>query len=111
MWHQRITLGEMRENGTHGLLVYRGDYKCSHLATLGPADVDKWPDADRPSDLEPRVVCNQCGVRGADVRADPTGGASAWLTSISVFRFRVVGQIDLDAFFLRQHERRDLRRR
>ena len=43
MQQQKITLGEMRESGVSGLLVYGADYKCSHLATLAQADVDKWP--------------------------------------------------------------------
>jgi hypothetical protein len=70
MRQQKITLGEMRESGTHGLLVYCADYKCSHLATLAPLDVDKWSGSVRLSDLEPRFICKCCGNRGADVRPD-----------------------------------------
>jgi hypothetical protein len=65
MREQKITLGEMRESGVHGLLVYCADYKCSHLATLEPAVVDRWLDSVRLSDLEPRFTCKRCGNRGA----------------------------------------------
>jgi hypothetical protein len=34
-------LGEMRESGVRGLLVYCADYRCSHLKTMAPADVDR----------------------------------------------------------------------
>jgi hypothetical protein len=66
MRQQKITVDEMRESG--GLLVYYADNKCSHLATLAPAGVDKWTDSVRLSDLEPRFICKCCGQRGADVR-------------------------------------------
>ena len=65
---QKITLGEMRESGVSGLLIYCADYKCSHLKTMMPAGVDRWPDGVRLSDLEPRFVCKRCGTRGADMR-------------------------------------------
>jgi hypothetical protein len=81
MQQQKITLGEMRESGVSGLLVYCTDYKCSHLATLAPADVDKWPGDVRLSDLEPRFICQACGGRGADIRPDfapARMGANAW---------------------------------
>jgi hypothetical protein len=29
----KITLGEMRESGVRGVLIYCSDYKCSHYAT------------------------------------------------------------------------------
>jgi hypothetical protein len=70
MRQQKITLGEMRESGVRGLLVYCADYNCSHLAKLGPSEVDRWPDSVRLSDLEPRFTCKRCGNRGADVRPD-----------------------------------------
>jgi len=68
MREQKITLGQMRGSGVRGLLVYCADYKCSHLKTMAPAEVDKWPDSVRLSDLEPRFICKRCGVRGADIR-------------------------------------------
>ena len=43
----RITLGEMCKSSVSGLLVYCADYKCSHLKTMTPAEVDKWPDSVR----------------------------------------------------------------
>lgn len=64
---QKITFGEMREQGVRGLLVYCADYHCSHSIAIG---ADRWPDGVRLSDLEPRFVCGACGHRGADVRPD-----------------------------------------
>jgi hypothetical protein len=64
------TLGEMRETGARRLIVFCADYKCSHNITLSPAEVDKWPDDVRLSELEPRFVCKVCGKRGADIRPD-----------------------------------------
>jgi hypothetical protein len=64
---QKITFAEMRSSGVRGILVYCGDYKCSHhIAIRG----DRWPDDIRLSDLEPRFICSACGKRGADVRPD-----------------------------------------
>ncbi|SHN80932.1 hypothetical protein [Bradyrhizobium erythrophlei] len=65
MREQKITLGEMRAAGVHGLLVYCSDYRCSHHLKIS---ADPWPDEVRLSDLEPRFVCKVCGVRGADIR-------------------------------------------
>jgi hypothetical protein len=42
---QKITLGEMRESGVRGLLVYGSDYKCSHWTTING---DQWPDHSGP---------------------------------------------------------------
>jgi hypothetical protein len=64
---QKITFGEMRESGIHGVLIYCSDYRCSHLITM---DAARWPDDLRLSDIEPRFVCTACGRRGADVRPD-----------------------------------------
>jgi len=63
----KITLGQMREQGVRGLLVYCADYNCSHSIAMSG---DAWPDDVRLSDLEPRFVCKACGKRGADVRPD-----------------------------------------
>jgi hypothetical protein len=41
---QKVTLCEMRETGTRGLLVYCRDYKCSHPIKIPPAEADKYPD-------------------------------------------------------------------
>jgi hypothetical protein len=64
---QKITLGEMRASGVHGLLIYCSDYKCSHSIAIS---ADRWPDDVRLSDIEPRFTCRGCGQRGADVRPD-----------------------------------------
>ncbi|WP_440640242.1 hypothetical protein ACSHT2_02545 [Bradyrhizobium sp. PUT101] len=78
---QKITLGEMRKpedgrGGTRGLLVFCADHKCGHMIRMAPAEVDRWPDEVRLSDLEAQFVCSKCGER-ADVRPDfarPTMG-------------------------------------
>jgi len=44
---QRITFGEMREMGVHGLLVYCADYRCSHSIAIS---ADHWTDDLRLSD-------------------------------------------------------------
>jgi hypothetical protein len=64
---QKITFGEMRDMGVHGVLVYCADHKCSHSVAM---NADQWPDDVRLSDIEPRFVCAACGKRGADVRPD-----------------------------------------
>jgi hypothetical protein len=67
MRQQKITLGEMRNSGVRGVLVYCSDCRCSHhVAVLA----DQWPDDVRLSDIEPKFVCSACGKRGADVRPD-----------------------------------------
>jgi hypothetical protein len=63
----KISFGDTREAGVHGLLIYCADYKCSHSIAISG---DAWPDDLRLSDLEPRLVCGACGHRGADVRPD-----------------------------------------
>jgi hypothetical protein len=64
---QKITFGEMRSTGVHGLLIYCADYRCSHSIAIS---ADPWPDYVRLSDLEARFVCKACCKRGADVRPD-----------------------------------------
>ena len=64
---QKITFGEMRDEiGVHGVLVYCSDFHCSHSVALS---ADRWPDDLRLSDIEPRLVCEACGKRGAEVSA------------------------------------------
>src|SRR4051794_1175395 len=63
---QKITLGEMRQMGVRGLLVYCSDYR-SHWTTI---NADRWPDDVRLSDLEPLFVCQACGTRPAELRPD-----------------------------------------
>jgi hypothetical protein len=60
---QKITVGEMRDSGVRGLLIYCADYKCSHSVKISG---DQWPDDIRLSDLEPLFVCRACGHKGAD---------------------------------------------
>lgn len=50
--------------GVRGLLVY---CHCGHHVAL---DADCWQDEVRLSDIEPRLLCQGCGSRGADVRPD-----------------------------------------
>jgi hypothetical protein len=57
----------MRAAGVRGLLIYCSDYKCTHSVEISG---DRWPDGVRLSDLEPRLTCQACGKRGADVRPD-----------------------------------------
>jgi hypothetical protein len=38
---QKITFGEMRATGVRGILVYCGDYKCSHWIAISG---DRWGD-------------------------------------------------------------------
>ena len=64
---QKITFAEMREMGVRGVLVYCSDYHCSHSIAIS---AEQWADDVRLSDLEPRLVCQACGKRGADVRPD-----------------------------------------
>ena len=63
----KITIGEMRQMGVRGLIVYCSDHRCSHHVELAPAKVDRWPDHVRLSDLEPKFICMACGLRGANV--------------------------------------------
>jgi hypothetical protein len=64
---EKITIGEMRQSGVTGVLVYCADHNCSHVAT---ASAEEWPDDVRLSDFEGRYVCSVCSHRGADVRPD-----------------------------------------
>ena len=64
---QKISLGEMRQMGVRGLLVYCSDYRCSHSTAIRG---DRWPDDVRLSNLEPLFVCQACGTKGADLRPD-----------------------------------------
>jgi hypothetical protein len=62
-----MNLGDMREMGVRGILIYCADYQCSHSVALS---ADRWSDEVRLSDIEPRFVCATCGKRGAEVRPD-----------------------------------------
>jgi hypothetical protein len=58
---QKITLGEMRDMGVRGVLIYCADYRRSHSIALR---ANQWP---RLSDIERRFICQVCGKRGADI--------------------------------------------
>ena len=64
---QKITFGDMRDSGVHGVVVYCADYQCSHSIAISG---DNWLDDLRLSDIEHRFVCEVRGKRGADVRPD-----------------------------------------
>ena len=64
---QKITFGEMRAAGIHGIVVYCADYHCSHHIAING---DEWPDDVHLSDIENSFVCSVCGNRGAEVRPD-----------------------------------------
>ena len=66
----KITFGQMRGMGLRGILVY---CHCGYHVALS---ADRWPDDVRLSDLEPRLVCQRCGGRGAEVRPDFDRGDS-----------------------------------
>jgi len=51
---RKITLGQMRANGTRGLIVFCADHRCSHSIRLS---ADRWSDDVRLSDLEPLFRC------------------------------------------------------
>jgi hypothetical protein len=51
---EKITVGEMRSAGVHGLLIYCSDFHCSHWVAISGG---LWPDDVRLSDLEPRFTC------------------------------------------------------
>lgn len=75
----KITLGEMRSTGARDPIVFCQDYRCGHNVKLSAAQVDKWPDEIRPSQIEPRFVCKACGQRGAFLR----GGSEATMMAVS----------------------------
>jgi hypothetical protein len=41
---EKITFGEMRSSGVRGVLIYCGDYHCSHSIAIS---ADRWPDRIR----------------------------------------------------------------
>ena len=58
---QKITFGQMREDGYRGIIVYCRDHKCSHNVTM---NADRWADDLRLSDVEPNFTCTACGKKG-----------------------------------------------
>jgi len=49
---QKIAIGEMREMGVRGLLVYCADYKCAHAVRI---TADRWPDGVGPPQLSEKA--------------------------------------------------------
>jgi hypothetical protein len=64
---EKITIGQMRQSGVTGVLIYCADHHCSHVVAVS---AEEWPDDVRLSDIEGRYVCSVCGHRGADIRPD-----------------------------------------
>jgi hypothetical protein len=58
-----MTLGNMRANGVRSLAVSR--HLCHHQAVLS---ADPWPDDVPVPTFGPRMVCDRCGIIGADAR-------------------------------------------
>ena len=69
---QKITLGELREIGIRGLLIYCSDCRGNNNIAISG---ERWPDHVRLSDLEPLFTCTACGLTGADA---PIKGNFNW---------------------------------
>jgi len=64
---QKITLGEMRDTGVRGILIYCSDYKCSHSIAIS---ADQWPD-------DVRIRSSGTGSAGAGASSN-CEGAFGW---------------------------------
>jgi hypothetical protein len=64
---ESITLGHMRSHGCRDLLIYCEAIDCHHRSVM---NADHLPDDLPIKSLGSRMVCEQCGHRGADVRPD-----------------------------------------
>lgn len=60
-----MTLGNMRANGVRSLDVYCLGRDCHHHAVL---DANSYGDDLTVPSFGPRMRCQRCGHRGADVR-------------------------------------------
>jgi hypothetical protein len=60
-----MTLGNMRENGVRSLLVTCSNVTCRHEKIV---DVDAYGDDLFVPSFGPKMRCERCGQRGADVR-------------------------------------------
>jgi hypothetical protein len=60
---QPMTLGNMRANGVHSLVV--SCHLCHHEAIISAA---AWPDDVPVPVFGARMVCTRCGIVGADAR-------------------------------------------
>jgi hypothetical protein len=59
-----MTLGNMRANGVLSLIAWCSNVNCHHEAIV---NVDSQPDDMFVPSLGPRMKCERCGQRGADV--------------------------------------------
>jgi hypothetical protein len=60
-----MTLGNMRANGVRSLIACCSNVNCRHEAIV---NVDNQPDDVFVLSLRPRMRCELCDQRGADVR-------------------------------------------
>ena len=60
-----MTLGNMRANGVRSLIAWCSNVNCRHEAVV---NVDSQTDALFVPSLGPRMRCERCGQRGAEVR-------------------------------------------
>jgi hypothetical protein len=75
MRHQKITLGELRVSGVHGLLIYCADYKCSHRIAVSASGISwrtiearkkKMATCLGPSCKPPRIISTLTSKRYAN---------------------------------------------
>jgi hypothetical protein len=59
-----MNLGNMRANGVRSLAVHCGGHDCWHIATV---NVDAYADDILVPAFGPRMRCERCGHRGAEV--------------------------------------------
>jgi hypothetical protein len=62
-----MTLGNMRANGIRSVIVHCSNVACRHEAIV---NVDSQADDVFVPTLGPRMRCEPCGQRGADVRVN-----------------------------------------
>ena len=59
---EKIRLGQMRESGIRGLLIYCRNHKCNHHVVIS---ADHWADQVRLSDLDLQFVSSSSAARAA----------------------------------------------
>ena len=59
-----MTLGNMRANGVRSLIAWCSNVNCRHEAIV---NVDNQADDAFVPSLGPRMCCERCGQRGADI--------------------------------------------
>jgi hypothetical protein len=62
-----VTLGHIRGHGCRDILIYCGSIHCCHSATMNADDLS---DDIVIRALGAKMICTNCGHRGADVRPD-----------------------------------------